>query len=292
MRKGTFSLEQKQRFVEEYREETGSTTLLVAEKVADWCNNHYVLPRTIYGRDFLRPAEMKTWFDAINDAIAKTVTTEDGIIHVFTSAGIDIEKIFTTCRTEKDLKRELMAANERFSDVITTNQKLIKTIKDLQEQLARRDRQLATAQENAEALQYEVKKRNTKYFKQYKDERSKRLEANKNIQFLMRYICRYVTDPYVTAHLSADLKLFKTDPEHPIVLPECMREIIPSERSLEDIAEVYAEWFSDDSDTESAEEDDDNEELLTEEESGAQESCIAEILTAKESNFLQMLEGL
>lgn len=288
MRKGTFSIEQKQRFVEEYREETGSSTLLVAEKIAEWCNKRYVLPRTIYGRDFLRPAEMKAWFDEHNEAIAKTVTTEDGIIHVFTSTGIDIERVFTTCRTEKDLRRELMTANERFSDVITTNQKLAKTIKALQKQLERRDEQLKTVNENAEALQKEVKKRNTKYFKLYKEEKTKRLEANKNIQFLMRYICRYVTDPYVTAHLSEDLKLFKTDPEHQIVLPECMKDLLPSEQSLDDIAAVYADWFSDET---IMEDEEDSEELL-EEESETQTSCITDILTAKESNFLQMLEDL
>lgn len=224
-REEKYSVEQKKQLVRAYKEKTGDTGYLIATKVADWCNKTYNLSGELHGYDFRRPKEMREWFDKINENISFQIESEDGVVHVVTASLIDIDFAVRNSGNTNKLRSYLQQCNKRFGEVIDTNQRLARLLKQTKQE---RDRAVSDEKIIREENQKLVKEKKTLEKKKQKSIRMAEKEAadaKRTTKQLLDIIKEYVIDPAVTDHLVNDLKFLIPEDGDEVKVPDCVRAL-------------------------------------------------------------------
>ena len=291
--KSRYTNEQKMEFVMAFKEATGSHKLLNAEEIARWCNKTYGLVDKIHGRDFRRPEEMKEWFEHINDQIRETIKkeTEKEKLKVITASLIDIEHIIKTCRNTEQLQTELQKANKRFKDIVDTNQSIATELKEEKEKRVNQEREASIVKDNMERLQKTMDVKEQKWKKNTRDMKKRLAEEKRTQKKLMKYICRYISDPVMADHFVNELRLIETYPGREIVLPEQLKELTPDNASFGTIISAFDDWFGvveDDEETIDLGEENAEDEIIVE----AEIVEPVRVITAGEAAALSMLDNL
>lgn len=290
MAKSRYSIEEKKKLVMAFREETGNQGFLNAEEIARWCNKTFKLVDKLYGRDFRRPEEMKIWFDEINSKITIKTGPKGKGVQVITASLIDIDHIIKTCRSADSLRAELRLANQRFQDVIDTDQALSKKLKEEKEARIKLERDIEIIKFNHDKAIKELMVKGRKW-KSEKAEMKKRLkEKTRTEKELLQYICKYIADPIAADHFANELGLLVTHPGRKVVLPEPLKELANDDRPFGMIISAFDECFGVIEDDETFEFDEENveDEVIV-------ENTVAEpveVITVGEATALSMLDNL